>query len=65
MTDVGFLITFYIFVVAMIGVSIYGWTKGHVDEFTAPKPTSGKVTCGFNEAAGFSFLFYPIPTGGS
>ena len=50
MTDVGFLITFYIFVVAMIGVSIYGWTKGHVDEFITPQQTNGHVTCGYNEA---------------
>jgi len=65
MTDVGFLITFYIFVLAMIGVSIYGWTKGHVYEFIAPQQTDGHVTCGYNEAKEYSFLFYPLTANSS
>ena len=50
MTDVGFLIVFYIFVIGMIGVSVYGWKKGNVDELVAPSPTEFKVFCGYREA---------------
>ena len=57
MTDLGFLIVFYIFVVAMIGVSIYGWTKGNVNKLIAPMPDGGKVFCGFENAADYGFLF--------
>lgn len=63
MTDLGFLITFYIFVVAMIGVSIYGWSKGNVNKFLAPVSNPGNTVCGFDNATDYSFLFYPLPDG--
>jgi hypothetical protein len=59
MTDVGYLIVFYIFVLGMIGVSIYGWSKGQVDELIAPQPTVGKVSCGYKAATDFGYLFFP------
>ena len=58
MTDVGFLIVFYIFVIGMIGVSVYGWKKGNVDELVAPSPTEFKVFCGYREALEFPYLFF-------
>lgn len=35
-TDCGWLIFFYMFVIAMIGVSVYGWSKGNVRKLIAP-----------------------------
>lgn len=45
----------------MVGVSIYGWTKGNISLYLAPVLSDGTV-CGFNDAVNFPYAFYPLPT---
>jgi hypothetical protein len=47
------------FVLTMIGVSIYGWNKGNVQTLLAPiarKPYN--IICGVGEAKDFPYLFF-------
>jgi hypothetical protein len=61
-TDCGWLIFFYMFVLVMIAVSVYGWSKGNVRKLIAPiarKPFN--TICGVDEAEKFPYLFF-VPT---
>jgi len=58
-TDCGWLIFFYMFVLGMIGVSVYGWSKGNVRKLVAPIARNPyNIICGFDEAEDFPYLFF-------
>lgn len=47
------------FVLGMIAVSVYGWSKGNVRKLIAPiarRPQN--VVCGFDDAKDFPYLFF-------